>query len=92
MRRRAAGAGIRLNAVAPGLIATPMAEQLRADPVFGPFADTYPTALNRPGRPEEVARAIGFLLSDAVGLVVAVTLFVDGGTDAILHPDMPRPS
>jgi NAD(P)-dependent dehydrogenase (short-subunit alcohol dehydrogenase family) len=87
-----AGAGIRLNSVAPGLIATPMTEQLRADPVFGPFADTYPTALNRPGRPEEVAQAICFLLSDAASLVVGVTLFVDGGTDAILHPDMPRPA
>ena len=86
-----AGAGIRLNSVAPGLITTPMTEQLRADPVFGPFADTYPTALNRPGRPEEVAQAICFLLSDAASLIVGVTLFVDGGTDAILHPDMPRP-
>jgi NAD(P)-dependent dehydrogenase (short-subunit alcohol dehydrogenase family) len=86
-----ADAGIRLNSVAPGLIATPMTEQLRADPVFGPFADTYPTALGRPGLPEEVAQAICFLLSDAASLVVGVTLFVDGGTDAILHPDLPRP-
>jgi NAD(P)-dependent dehydrogenase (short-subunit alcohol dehydrogenase family) len=81
-----AGAGIRLNAVAPGLIATPMTERLRDDPELGVFADAYPTALDRPGRAEEVAAAIDFLLSDAASLVVGSVLFVDGGTDAMLHP------
>ncbi|GEP37456.1 NAD-dependent epimerase [Nocardioides psychrotolerans] len=84
------GAGIRINSVAPGLIETPMTQQLRDDPTFGPFADSYPTALGRPGRPEEVAATICFLLSDAASLVVGVCLFVDGGTDAILHPIAPE--
>jgi NAD(P)-dependent dehydrogenase (short-subunit alcohol dehydrogenase family) len=84
------GAGIRVNAVAPGLIATAMTEQLRKDPELGVFADAYPSAVGRPGRPEEVAATIAFLLSDQASLVVGTTVFVDGGTDAIMHPMRPE--
>ena len=84
------GAGIRINAVAPGLIATAMTDQLRQDPELGVFADAYPSAVNRPGQPEEVANLIAFLLSDRASLMVGSTVFVDGGTDAIMHPQQPQ--
>jgi NAD(P)-dependent dehydrogenase (short-subunit alcohol dehydrogenase family) len=84
------GQDIRLNAVAPGMIASPMTDQLMADPVFGPLLDSYPSAIGRPGRPEEIAALIGFLLSDASSLLVGSVVYADGGTDAILHPRSPE--
>jgi NAD(P)-dependent dehydrogenase (short-subunit alcohol dehydrogenase family) len=80
------GQGIRLNAVAPGMIATPMTDRLRDDPELGVFADAYPTAVARPGRPEEIAALIDFLLSDASSLMVGSVVYADGGTDAIMNP------
>lgn len=80
------GRGIRLNAIAPGLIATPMTDRLLDDPELAVFADAYPTAIRRHGRPEEVAEAIRFLLSEDARAVVGSVLYVDGGTDALLRP------
>ena len=67
-----------------------MTAQMSADPVFGPLGDSYPTAIGRDGLAEEIAAPIAFLLSDAASLIVGTCLYVDGGTDAILHPISPE--
>ncbi|GAB2632440.1 SDR family oxidoreductase [Nocardioides ginkgobilobae] len=85
-----AGAGIRLNSVAPGATETAMVEQMRADPLLGTAIDAYPTAIGRTGRPEEVAAPICFLLSPEATNIVGACLFIDGGTDAMLHPMAPE--
>lgn len=78
-------AGIRVNAVSPGYIETPMTTMLDNAPIRERFIAMHP--LNRPGKPEEVARAIVFLLSDAASFISGANLPVDGGfsgTQAIL--------
>lgn len=78
-------AGIRANAVSPGYIETPMTSMLDHAPIRERFIAMHP--LGRPGNPEEVARAIVFLLSDAASFISGVNLPVDGGfsgTQAIL--------
>jgi NAD(P)-dependent dehydrogenase (short-subunit alcohol dehydrogenase family) len=84
------GQGIRLNAVAPGMISSPLTDQLLADPKIGELVAAYPTAIGRIGRPDEIAALIAFLLSDASSLMVGSVVYADGGTDAILHPLSPE--
>jgi NAD(P)-dependent dehydrogenase (short-subunit alcohol dehydrogenase family) len=79
------GAGVRLNAIAPGLVETALAAEQRNDATIGPLIEMFPLPIGRGGRPEEIAEAIDFLLASE--FCVGTVLLVDGGTEALLRPD-----
>jgi NAD(P)-dependent dehydrogenase (short-subunit alcohol dehydrogenase family) len=78
--------GIRVNALCPGFIATPLNDAISAG-LGGDFEDRYAAQripLRRIGRAEEVAAAYAFLASDDASFVHGAALVVDGGQLAVL--------
>jgi NAD(P)-dependent dehydrogenase (short-subunit alcohol dehydrogenase family) len=75
-------AGVRVNAVAPGVVETPLTAQIKADPRW---YEAYATkgALGRWARPSEVTGAVVFLASEAASYVTGSTVMVDGGWTAV---------
>jgi NAD(P)-dependent dehydrogenase (short-subunit alcohol dehydrogenase family) len=70
--------GIRVNAVAPGVVRTPLTERYFQDPAYAQaIRDIH--ALGRWAEPREVANAILFLADEANGFVTGAILTVDGG-------------
>jgi len=79
-----AGRGIGLNAVAPGVVETPMTAPLLADDTMRPIVeDAVPMPYGGHAAPEHIAEVIAFLASAEVQRVCGQVLFIDGGADAL---------
>ncbi|MGE5287061.1 MAG: SDR family oxidoreductase [Micromonosporaceae bacterium] len=78
--------GVRLNAVAPGPVETPLLQATLDDPVLGPLTEALTVPLGRRAAPREIAHAVAFLLDPASAYIHGSVLFVDGGTDATMRP------
>jgi NAD(P)-dependent dehydrogenase (short-subunit alcohol dehydrogenase family) len=82
------GAGIRLNAVAPGPTLTPLLQAGLDHPTMGPAIRGLPIPLSGGfAGSDTVAAAIAFLLGPEASFCCGSILFVDGGTDSLARPD-----
>ena len=74
--------GVRVNAVAPGAVNTPLLQGvLQAIPTFEPlYNDSTPAG--RFGTPEEIAEVVAFLASDAASYITGQVITADGGWGA----------
>lgn len=89
VRRRAQAwgeAGVRLNAVAPGPVDTPLLAAVEKSEL-GAAAAALPIPIGRHGSAAEIAAIAGFLLGPDAALIHGAVLFADGGTEAVILPD-----
>ncbi len=89
LRRRTADwgkAGVRLNAVAPGVVETPLLQAGLADPLYGQSINEFVAPIGRRAQPGEIATVIEFLLGPGASYVHGAQFFVDGGSDAYARP------
>jgi len=79
--------GVRVNALCPGYIQTPLNAAISADLGGKDFADAYASGsipLGRPGRSSEVAAGYAFLASDDASFITGAEIVIDGGQLAVM--------
>jgi 3-oxoacyl-[acyl-carrier protein] reductase len=76
MAKSLAGQGVRVNAVAPGMIRSPMSEAIAEPQMRAQLANT---AMGRLGEPQEIARVVAFLASPAASYMTGAVVDVTGG-------------
>lgn len=84
------GHGIRVNAVAPGLIDGGMSGPIYADPEFRTARESR-VPIGRLGTEDDVARAVMFLAGEDAAYITGQTLLVDGGVTHNMIGQLPRP-
>ncbi|HLH28058.1 MAG TPA: SDR family oxidoreductase, partial [Acidimicrobiales bacterium] len=82
MAQHFAASGVRVNAVCPGTVDTPMLAPALALPGLREQLEAR-TPLGRLGEPEEIARPVRFLLSEEASFVTGTYLTVDGGMTSV---------
>jgi len=76
LAKECAGAGVRVNCIAPGLIATDMGDRMMK---FYGDALVSGIPLGRPGRPDEIGKMAAYLASDDAGFITGKIIRMDGG-------------
>lgn len=87
-----AGSGVRLNALAPGAIMTPLLQEQLSNPREAKAVRSFPVPVGGFGDVAHMADWMCFMLSDAADFLCGSVIFVDGGTDAYFRSDdWPKP-
>jgi NAD(P)-dependent dehydrogenase (short-subunit alcohol dehydrogenase family) len=84
-----AAAGVRLNAIAPGITQTPLTEEVYKDAELGEAMKNFGemTPWGGTAQPSQIANVMRFMLSEEASFVCGSIFFVDGGSDAMLRTD-----
>ncbi len=89
VRQRAISWGaarVRLNAIAPGAVQTPLLEAGLNDPRYGAAIRSFVAPIGARAQPEDVAALVGFVAGKSAAFIHGSVLIVDGGIDAATRP------